>query len=111
MRHLPHAAALAALLALPLPGLAQESAERGARLAQRWCDGCHLVTPGQRLAVADAPSFPAIARETEGDFGWLAPFLADPHPAMPRMSLSRQQIRDLGAYLAALREEAPAAAE
>ncbi len=92
------------LAALPLPALAQDSAGEGEQIAQRWCADCHLVSPDQRLASGDAPAFESIATNTEGDFLWLAAFLAEPHPAMPRMSLTRQQIRDLSAYLAGLRE-------
>ena len=128
MRHLPRTFALAVLVAAPLTVPAQHlqaqrlqaqqaqapqapeqaSPERGEEVARRWCAGCHLVAPDQLLATTEAPSFVAIAEksaaESEGDFGWLALFLADPHPAMPRLSLSRQQIRDLGAYLASLPE-------
>ena len=119
MPHLPRTLALAVLAAAPLTALAQQAAaqqapaeqapgqvspEQGEEIARRWCAGCHLVAPDQLLASTEAPAFAAIAAESEGDFGWLAPFLADPHPAMPRLSLSRQQIRDLGAYLAGLRE-------
>lgn len=102
MRRLP--LALALLVAASITAVSQESIEQGEEVARRWCAGCHVVAPGQLLASGDAPSFAAIAAGTEGDFGWLAPFLADPHPAMPRMSLSRQEIRDLGAYLKSLRE-------
>lgn len=97
-------AALGFLAAAPLPALAQESAERGREIATRWCADCHLAAPGQTRALADAPTFSSIAAGSEGDYGWLPAFLADPHPAMPEMSLTRQQIRDLAAYLATLRE-------
>lgn len=103
MRHLPLILALVA--AAPLPALAQESAEEGEAVARRWCASCHLVAADQMLASSDAPSFASIAQGGDGGFGWLAPFLADPHPAMPRMSLSRQELRDLGAYLHSLRPE------
>ena len=104
MRHLPIALALALSAAAPLTTLSQETAEEGEEVARRWCANCHLVAADQLLASGAAPTFSSIAAETEGDFDWLAPFLADPHPAMPRMSLSRQEIRALGAYLTSLRE-------
>lgn len=96
--------ALALLVAASVTAVSQESIEQGEDVARRWCAGCHVVASGQLLASSDAPSFASIAAETEGDFGWLAPFLADPHPAMPRLSVSRQEIRALGAYLNSLRE-------
>jgi len=112
-RPLPSLAlALLALAPLPAPGQEAEDDERalasaaaGEEVARRWCAACHLVAPDQLLGSADAPSFAAIAEESEGDFDWLPAFLADPHPAMPRMSLSRQQLRDLAAHLRSLREE------
>lgn len=107
MPSLLRAATLAALAALaaPLPAAAQDdSAAAGEEIARRWCASCHVVADRQLLASADAPSFAAIAAESTSGFDWLAAFLADPHPAMPRLSLTRQQLRDLSAYLASLRE-------
>lgn len=104
MRSLRRAAALV-LLAAPLPAAAQDDGTaEGEEIARRWCASCHVVAPGQLLASADAPSFAAIAEGSTGNFDWLDAFLADPHPAMPRVSLTRQQLRDLSAYLASLRE-------
>lgn len=76
-------------------------------MARRWCASCHLAAPDQFIASSDAPSFASIAQDGDSGFGWLAPFLADPHPAMPRMSLSRQELRDLSAYLQSLRRPEP----
>lgn len=83
---------------------AQDSAARGAAIAERWCATCHLVGPDQQQASAAAPSFASIARRSTKRFDWLMAFLAEPHPTMPEMSLSRRQIQDLGAYLETLRE-------
>jgi hypothetical protein len=44
-----------------------------------------------------------IAQRVNGDFAVIEGFLIDPHPAMPVMSLTRQEIRDLIAYFATLR--------
>jgi mono/diheme cytochrome c family protein len=77
-------------------------AERGGEIADRWCAACHLVSPEQTRASADVPSFMAIAERSEGDLGWLTAFLADPHPVMPDMSLTRQEIQDLVAYFESL---------
>ena len=95
------------IAALPMHALAQEaavSADRGGELAERWCATCHVVGPGQEQASAAAPTFASIAGRSEQPFDWLAAFLAEPHPPMPEMSLSRREIRDLGAYLETLRE-------
>ncbi|MYZ49353.1 c-type cytochrome [Propylenella binzhouense] len=82
--------------------LAAGNAERGGTIAGRWCASCHLVGPGQTSASADVPTFAAVAARSKGELGWLEGFLADPHPAMPDMSLTRQEIRDLAAYIGSL---------
>jgi mono/diheme cytochrome c family protein len=98
-------ALLAFSLALPAAGsLAQGSGSSvmGKTIAERWCSGCHLVSPEQAAANADIPSFRAIATASQNDFDWIAAFLADPHPPMPNLSLTRQEIIDLVAYIASL---------
>jgi mono/diheme cytochrome c family protein len=89
-------------LLLPIEALAAGSAERGLEIAERWCSHCHLVSPAQAQALADVPSFMAVAEGSAG-LDWLATFLADPHPVMPDMSLTRQEIQDLVAYFESLR--------
>ena len=37
-------------------------AEHGRDLAKRWCASCHVVSPDQARANADAPPFVTIAR-------------------------------------------------
>ena len=53
--------AAAALVFATLPGYAADAAH-GLDLATRWCASCHLVTPDQQTANADAPPFATIAR-------------------------------------------------
>jgi mono/diheme cytochrome c family protein len=77
-------------------------AAAGREIADRWCAACHLVAPDQQQASADVPSFMEIARAVEGDFAVLEGFLIDPHPPMPDMSLTRQEIRDIIAYFGTL---------
>ena len=76
----------------------------GQRLAQRWCEPCHVVTPTQRRAATDqAPPFATIAKTPDFDAGKIALFLLDPHPKMPNMGLSRSEAADLAAYIATLK--------
>lgn len=75
----------------------------GQAIALRWCAACHLVAPDQRAATAGVPPFAEIARRHAGAAGVLEAFLADPHPPMPNLSLTRQEIRDLVAYIGSLR--------
>ncbi len=90
-----------------LPGVAANAAfeaVNGKTLAQKWCSSCHLVSPDQPKASADAPPFASIAQRSEEDLDRLAFFLLDPHPVMPNFSLSRDQITDLVAYIKSLKQ-------
>ncbi len=80
----------------------------GQVIALRWCAACHVVSPDQKTAKADAPAFATIATglETDADRAALELFLADPHPVMPNMNLARQEVADLVAYIAGLRADA-----
>ena len=76
----------------------------GLRLAQRWCEACHVVTPTQRRAATDqAPPFATIAKTPDFDAAKIALFLLDPHPKMPNMGLSRSDAADLASYIATLK--------
>ncbi len=90
----------AAFLALSTVAAMAADADNGERLAQRWCAACHVVTPDQRRANADAPPFSTIARKPGFDAGQVALFLLLPHPKMPDMNLSRAEAADLAAYIA-----------
>jgi mono/diheme cytochrome c family protein len=86
------------------PAWSAGDAERGRQLAERWCASCHLVGPGQREASADVPTFSAIAGREDLPESLLAAFLTTPHPPMPNMALSRQEIADVLAYIRSLRQ-------
>ena len=92
------AASFPALAAPPDP-------DHGKVIAQRWCAACHDVAAGQKQASADVPSFFYVARHM--DKRDLTSFLTDPHPKMPDMSLTRQEIDDLTAYIRTLAGPAP----
>lgn len=87
--------------ASPRPGVApRASAARGQAIAQRWCAECHVVSPDQKSAKADVPSFAAIAsRRPAGGAVPLETFLMNPHPRMPDMQLTRNEVADLVAYI------------
>lgn len=74
-------------------------ATHGKLLAEQWCASCHLISPHQRQASADVPSFATIARQPGFDGSRLAFFLLEPHPKMPSMSLTRIEAADLAAYI------------
>jgi mono/diheme cytochrome c family protein len=84
------------------PSLAAD-ADHGKAIAERWCSGCHLVQHEQKTAPTDqAPPFVTIAKTPDFDAGRLALLLLEPHPNMPKLSLSRSEIADLAEYIRAL---------
>ena len=96
---------VARLFSLPvvvaLTGVAGAAdAERGERLAMRWCAACHIVGPEQRTGSTQAPPFSAIAKAPGFEEGKVAAFLMAGHPAMPDMNLARDDTTDLAAYIA-----------
>lgn len=82
---------------------ASGDAKTGREIAERWCAACHMVAPDQPQASADVPTFMEIARGAGNDFSVLEGFMIDPHPPMPDMSLTRDEIRDVISYIATLR--------
>ena len=75
----------------------------GARLAQQWCANCHVVDRKGGATIAQGPpSFTAIARSGI-TAAQLRVFLSHPHGAMPDLSLSRDEIDDLVAYISTFR--------
>jgi mono/diheme cytochrome c family protein len=75
----------------------------GKTIAEAWCSSCHLVGPGEdRTALAGIPTFSSIAPRLPEDVDVLAAFIIDPHPPMPELGLTRQNIRDVLAYIATL---------
>jgi cytochrome c len=72
-------------------------AATGAGLTQRWCSGCHVIGSSSHGQDA-APTLPRPDR----DRSWLRGWLTAPHPPMPDLHLSRQEIDDIIAYLSSL---------
>lgn len=94
---------VAAVIVANMPAFAADPSN-GERLAHRWCEACHVVTPTQRRPATDqAPPFATIAAKPDFDAAKVALFLLDPHPKMPDMGLSRTDAADLAAYIATLR--------
>jgi mono/diheme cytochrome c family protein len=84
------------------PAFAASDPIEGKKIAKRWCASCHVISPEQQTrASADVPSFCDIAQRKSG--AQLKLFLIDPHPKMPDMSLTRQEIADIVAYIESLK--------
>ena len=97
-----------ALIALGGPSFGQSltgNVQEGGQIAERWCSACHLVSDRQERVPIDAPTFMSIAERSHEAIDALAGFLMDPHPPMPDLSLTREEIRHLLAYIASLRED------
>lgn len=85
----------------PLP-----SPEKGLAFAQRFCSNCHLVeASGNATAEAGIPSLAAIANKAGQSGNHIRNILINPHPPMPDMQVSNQEILDLVAYLETLRKD------
>ena len=94
-------AAAAFLCAMGVAPAVAADIEAGQRLTQQWCTGCHVVGNGTR-GTDSAPSLPVIAQRAGQDRAWLKAWLTAPHPPMPNLSLSRQEIDNITAYLDSL---------
>ncbi len=79
--------------------------QAGAVIAGKWCAGCH---GGGATLRDNAPTFAALAASQRTD-GAIRAFLMEPHSPMPLLSLSRQEIEDILAYLHSLKATVPAA--
>ncbi|HEY0330750.1 MAG TPA: c-type cytochrome [Rhodopseudomonas sp.] len=75
-------------------------ADNGRTLAERWCVGCHVVSSAQSKGTDIAPSFASIAERSNFNEEKLAFFLLEPHPKMPSMALSRDEAKNLSAFIA-----------
>lgn len=78
----------------------------GDRLAHTLCINCHVVdTHGPLVRTDRVPSFPWIAQQPgltpEHVIGWLS----TAHERMPDFTISREDIRQLTAYIFSLRNQ------
>lgn len=109
MRHVLNALSGLCLCLVQTPAYAQNgppNVENGHALTQRLCITCHASaadnTGGGR---PDVPSFPAIARTPNITPERLAGAILLPHPAMPGVPLTRDELRDVIAYIMSLKVE------
>lgn len=90
----------AGLLLAPGPSYAGDVKE-GRALARAWCAQCHIVEANQKQASDIAPPFAQIANDPSKSPLSITAWLTDPHPPMPKLSLTQGQIEDLVAYIEA----------
>ncbi len=84
---------------------AKPDPERGKEVAERVCTNCHLVSDRQTKAVADVPSFAAIARQPDqSEEAIMARIILPKHP-MPVIPITKSELEDVAAYIMSLRSE------
>jgi cytochrome c len=86
--------------------LPRPSPETGYALAQRFCNGCHLIDNSTTSTVpAGVPTFPGIANKPGQTGQHIMSVLIQPHPPMPDIHLSSEEIMNIVAYLETLRTD------
>ncbi len=73
----------------------------GELIAETWCSTCHATSP-DRQGSDVGPAWSTIAADPEKTDDYLRGFLTNPHGQMQGISLTRQQIKDLIAYIRTL---------
>ena len=92
---------LTALLGYAPMAFAAANADAGRQLVERSCSTCHAMNSAAE-ATDGAPPLSTLARSNRERPAWIRGWLMAPHPPMPNISLSRQQIDDVIAYLSTL---------
>jgi cytochrome c len=79
-------------------------AKEGRAIAERWCTACHNIGSGDKPAASDLiPTFDSIARRPDLNRVQLETWIGNPHPPMPNLSLTRNEIDNLVTYIESLR--------
>lgn len=101
MKHIKHFAVTLALTMAAAgsafadaPGNVQE----GRKLVMNSCTSCHS-TSASPTATDTVPPLSFLAKDNKNNPSWVRGWLMNPHPPMPGIMLSRQQIADVIAYL------------
>ncbi|MGI9493060.1 MAG: c-type cytochrome [Geminicoccaceae bacterium] len=95
---------MAALMIILVMSTSASAADikHGEMLAKQWCSNCHVIGGDQVKGADSAPAFAAIAETAADRTDDLHAWLADPHPPMPNLSLTKYEIDDLLAYIRGL---------
>ena len=77
----------------------------GSEIARTWCKQCHAIGLDLSGPVqSDVPTFYQIANRSGQSAVAIGGFLINPHPPMPNLHLSRQQMSDLATYIMSLKQ-------
>jgi mono/diheme cytochrome c family protein len=78
----------------------------GDRLAHTLCINCHIVdTRGPLVRTDRVPSFPWVAQQPGLTPEFVSGWLSTSHERMPDYTLTREEIRQLTAYIFSLRKQ------
>lgn len=79
---------------------------RGREIAESLCATCHVVDASQgNIAKSDVSSFYSIANKPDQSQERLAGAIIFPHPAMPKVSFTNSELRDVITYIMSLRDQ------
>lgn len=88
----------------PAPGVESYPLDRkGADLAQMWCSACHVIGTGSNQSAMDAaPPFVTLSPMVAANPQHYRTFLTRPHGPMREITLSRDEIDAVLAYISSL---------
>jgi mono/diheme cytochrome c family protein len=90
-----------------IPALAADDSidvTSGRVLAEKWCAECHVPGSPSKGRLGIAPNFRAVANDPATTERSVRVFLRSPHPTMLDISLTREQIDDIVAYILSFKE-------
>ena len=94
------------LMAVPAVAQSLEKLDiaKGEQLAQALCVNCHRVAddPGATVMV-DVPGFVEVANRRSMTAEKIESYVLSPHPAMPTIQFTRDELSDISAYIMSLR--------
>lgn len=80
-----------------------QNLENGRRLSERWCAECHAIGPAPGKPNR-AQSFVSIAAKEIVTSEMIASFLRLPHATMPNVPLTRNDARDIAAFIMSMKK-------
>ena len=84
--------------------VAEGDAAQGRQTAERLCTSCHVSEVSSSASVpAGVPTFRTIANKPDQTAERVVGMMIDPHPPMPNVRLTREELADIVAYLQSLR--------
>ena len=91
------------LVRMRAAGGAETSVSEGRRLAQAWCETCHIIGPHVLEMQAEPPSFQTVANQPGITTLALKVFLRTSHQEMPNLIITPEQADALASYILSLK--------